>query len=313
MFACVVLHELGHALAAGRYGIRTHDITLLPIGGLARLERMPEKPSQELVVALAGPAVNVAIAVVLGVVLTALHRPIAAGVERGAIPEWLLAINVAMLLFNLIPAFPMDGGRVLRALLALRLPFTRATEIATGVGQAFALVFGTVGWWWTKNPMLVLIAMFVFFMAAEERSSVRARISLRGVPVRDAMLTEFRVLDALDPLGLAVRYLMAGSQTEFPVIEAGVPVGVLGSAALVAALSRVGPEAPVGSVIGRDGATCDADERLEDVLARVRAAGRGAIPVTSRGALVGLLTLDNVGELVLVRGAIRRFHGHAEA
>ena len=311
VFLCVLLHELGHALTARRYGIETRDITLLPIGGVARLERMPEKPSQELLVALAGPAVNVVIAIVLAAVNRGLARPFLDMLTQGSLLESLLAVNVWIVLFNLIPAFPMDGGRVLRALLAMRLDYGRATTIASGVGQAVALVFGAFGVF-SHNLILLLIALFVFLAAGEERSMVAARVSMRGIPVRDAMLTEFRWLDVADPLALAVRYLMAGSQTEFPVLEANRPIGMLGSAALIAALSRVGPDAPVGTIVGRDEDVCDVDDPLDAVLARVRQRGRRAIPVMSRGGLVGLLTLDNVGELLLVRNAIRRYQAHVQ-
>ena len=312
VFLCVLLHELGHALAARRYGVRTRDITLLPIGGLARLERMPDKPSQELVVALAGPAVNVVIAVSLGLVLRGLARPFVDLLMQGSLLESLLAVNVWMILFNMIPAFPMDGGRVLRSLLAMRLPFERATRIASGIGQFVALLFGAVGVF-SHNVLLMIIALFVFIAAGEERNVAQTRASIQGLPVRDGMLTEFRWLDATDPLGLAVRYLMAGSQTDFPVLEGHRPVGVLSSPALIAALSRVGPEAPVGTVVERSGMTCEAGDPLDDVLAGLRGSGRSAIPVMSQGSLVGLLTIENAGELLLVRNAIRRFHGDAKA
>lgn len=312
VFLCVVLHELGHALAARRYGVRTRDITLLPIGGLARLERMPDKPSQELVVALAGPAVNVVIAAAMGLVLHGLSRPIVDLALQGSLLESLLAVNVWMIAFNMIPAFPMDGGRVLRSLLAMRMPFERATRIASGVGQFVALVFGAVGIF-SHNVLLMFIAFFVFLAAGEERTMVQTRASIQGLPVRDGMLTEFRWLAANDPLGVAVRYLMAGSQTDFPVLDGSRPIGVLSSAALIAALSRVGPDAPVGSVVEHSGVTCDASDPLDDVLAGLRVSGRSAIPVMNEGAVVGLLTVENAGELLLVRNAIRRFHGDAKA
>ncbi|HUK64377.1 MAG TPA: site-2 protease family protein, partial [Dongiaceae bacterium] len=308
---CVLLHELGHALAARRYGIRTRDITLLPIGGLARLERMPEKPSQELVVALAGPAVNVVIALALGVAARGMARPFVDMLMRGSLLESLLAVNVWMVLFNLIPAFPMDGGRVLRALLAVRMSYARATRIASGVGQVVAVLFGVAGVF-SQNVLLLFIALFVFLAAGEERTVVETRASIEGLPVRDAMLTEFHGLEVDDPLRVAVQHLMAGNQTDFPVLERGHPVGVLSSVELITALSRAGPQASVGTVVHRSETSCDADDPLDDVLARVRGSGRAAIPVTKHGALVGLLTLDNVGELLLVRNAIRQFHGDAK-
>lgn len=177
VFGCVALHELGHALAARRYGIDTQDITLLPIGGLARLERMPRKPIQELVIALAGPAVNVAIAAAIfaGLHLAGGLRAMLFSTNIVASPflVQLMLANVALVVFNLLPAFPMDGGRVLRSLLAMRLPYLRATEIAAGIGQALAVVLGIIGF--TTNGMLMLVALFVFLAARSEVQAVRAR------------------------------------------------------------------------------------------------------------------------------------------
>jgi Zn-dependent protease len=182
VFACVVLHELGHALAARRFGVVTRDIVLLPIGGVARLERMPARPQQELLVAVAGPAVNVAIAIVL-VLLMVLSGRSTALVDLGnGLLETLLLVNVAMVLFNMIPAFPMDGGRVLRSLLALRLPFLQATRIAAGVGQVAALVLGAAGVFFLHNWVLALAALFVFQAAGRERALVQARTAPAGPP-----------------------------------------------------------------------------------------------------------------------------------
>jgi Zn-dependent protease len=169
IFGCVLLHEFGHALAARRYGIRTRDVTLLPIGGVARLERMPEDPRQELVVALAGPAVNVGIALLLGGVLFITGGAVFGGSFIGQ----LLAINIALVLFNMLPAFPMDGGRVLRALLATRMNYSQATELAARVGRGMAFLLGIAGLFW--NPMLVLIAVFVWFSAGREAAFVRQK------------------------------------------------------------------------------------------------------------------------------------------
>jgi Zn-dependent protease len=169
IFGCVVLHEFGHALAARRYGIGTRDVTLLPIGGIARLDRMPHSPKQELRVALAGPAVNLAIAGLLGVWLF-LASP---GMTGGSFAARLLSVNLALAVFNMLPAFPMDGGRVLRALLAQRIGHFEATEVAAKIGRGVAVVFGIIGLLW--NPMLILIALFVWFGAGQEAAMARRR------------------------------------------------------------------------------------------------------------------------------------------
>ena len=306
VFGCVLLHELGHAMAARRYGIRTRDIVLLPIGGVARLERMPSRPSQEVVVALAGPAVNVVIAAVLALVLTQFRipSPLAAEVVRS-----LLTVNLLMLGFNLIPAFPMDGGRVLRALLAMRMPYVRATRIAAGIGQGIALLFAVVGFGIFHNPMLIFVGLFVFLMAGEENALARARATMTGFPVRSAMITEFETLEITDPLQRAVDLLMTGSQQDFPVLENGAPVGMLSRADLIASLKTVGPDARVGDAIQRESHMADPGESLEDVFQRMRERRRSALPVVSGGHLVGMVTTENVGELLLVQDALRRHSG----
>jgi Zn-dependent protease/CBS domain-containing protein len=312
VFACVLLHELGHAMAARRYGIQTRDIILLPIGGVARLTRMPEKPQQEIVVALAGPAVNVLIAALLALVLFGTGQPVALPTLRGGLVEALLFVNVWMVLFNLIPAFPMDGGRVLRALIALRLPYARATRIAAGVGQGIAVVFGLVGLA-AHLPMLLFVALFVFLAAADERAMVQARAALAGVSVQAAMLTDFRRLDAHDSLRRAADYLMTGSQQDFPVLDGDRLVGVLTRDDLIRGIQIHGDGLAVADALRHNGLAAAASEPLDVAVARMRAQGRSALPVIEDGRLVGLLTLENIGELLLVRDALRRFAGRGRA
>src|SRR5687768_2736110 len=261
IFACIVLHELGHALAARRYGIRTRDITLLPIGGVARLDHMPREPRQELVVALAGPAVNVVIAAILYLGLRATggiptfldDASLSEGfLERGFAVR-LLAVNIWLVLFNLIPAFPMDGGRVLRALLAMRSgDHERATETAARVGRFFALVFGIVGIFVVGNPLLVIIALFVWLGAASEAAAAQTSAMLDGVPIDDLMITDVETLAPGDPLARAVQLILDGFQQDFPVIENGVVIGMLTRPALLRALSERGDAALVRDVMLRD-------------------------------------------------------------
>jgi Zn-dependent protease len=200
LFGCIVLHELGHALIARRFGIQTRDITLLPIGGLARLERMPDEPLQELWVALAGPAVNVAIAAVLlawQIAAAPLEPLVSFTLTGGRFVAQLLAVNIFLVLFNMLPAFPMDGGRVLRALLATQLDYLRATQIAATVGQGFAFLFGFLGLFYLP---LLLIAIFVWIGTAQEAGMTQVKVALGGIPVSGAMLRDFRTLTPHDSL-----------------------------------------------------------------------------------------------------------------
>lgn len=305
LFTCVVLHEFGHALAARKYGIKTRDITLLPIGGVARLERMPDKPVQELWVALAGPAVNVAIAAVLLVWLgfTAALDPLATlGIASGSFAERLLVVNISLVLFNMIPAFPMDGGRVLRALLAMKMEYTRATQMAAGIGQGLALVFGFLGLF--TNPLLLFIALFVWIGAAQEASMTQMKSALAGIPVSRAMLSEFHTLDAGDRLSRAVDLLLGGSQKDFPVVDNGRVVGVLTPEGLFAALQTQGPETPVAQAMHCQFQVVDSFEMLEAVFGRLDAGQCHTLPVTHHGQLVGLLTMDNVGEFLAIQAAM---------
>lgn len=305
IFVCVLLHEYGHALAARRCGIGTRDITLLPIGGVARLDRMPERPRDELGIALAGPAVNVVLAGALaGALLAAGRSPLDALLagDAGGVLERLFAANVALVVFNLLPAFPMDGGRVLRALLATRLPFARATRIAATTGQAMAVVFGLAGLFF--NPLLVLIAVFVWFGAAAEADAAERRDAFAGVPVRAAMVTDFRTVSPYQTVGEGLRLLLAGSQQEFPVVAHGTVVGVLTRERLLESLRAHGEFAPIEAVRDHDFVTLDADGPLDRAVERLAEAPRpGPGLVFADGRLVGLLTAENLGEYCLVRAA----------
>lgn len=306
LFGCVVLHELGHALTARRYRIETRDITLLPIGGVARLERMPEKPRQELAVAMAGPAVNAAIAAALWTGLWlggAAPWPLEVEVLEGAFVPRLLAFNLFIAAFNLLPAFPMDGGRALRALLATRRSYASATRIAAEVGQAMALAFGMLGL--LGNPILIFIALFVWIGAAAEAGLVEMRSAIAGLVVADAMMRDFSTLAPDDPLDRAIELTLRGSQKDFPVVEQGEVRGLLTQAQILAGLERLGRNARVGAVIDPNVAVVDSHEMLDRVVDRLGAGG-STLPVTRAGRLVGLLSLENVSEWIQVEAAAAR-------
>ena len=314
LFLCVVLHEFGHAFAAKAYGINTPDITLLPIGGVARLERIPEEPKQELIIAIAGPIVNVIIAACLYVVIGARgHVDPETAMRGGDMLIGLFQINVWLLLFNLLPAFPMDGGRVLRSLLAARMTFARATQVAATVGQAFAWFFGIIGLFGIPgimhaNPFLIFIAFFVYIGASQEAALAQMRDVSRRFPVSSAMVREFRSLAETATLDEAVDALLATSQHDFPVLDdAGNVAGILTRHDLIAALRKNDPTIRVADVMRRDIPTVTTGTRFEEAFRIMQECNCPAIPVLDgMKRLVGLLTPENVSELMMVQSALPR-------
>jgi Zn-dependent protease/CBS domain-containing protein len=308
IFLCVLLHEFGHILTARGFGVRTPDVILLPIGGVARLERIPEKPSEEFLIAIAGPAVNVVIALLLIVVgganISASHLSSTLEAANVSMVDRLAAVNLFLALFNLIPAFPMDGGRVLRALLAARFGYVRATEIAAMIGQWVAFVLGFLGLF--GNPLLIFIAIFVYLAASSEAHLVATRAMSRGVPVTSAMLTQFATLTPDEHVDTAVETLLRTSQSEFPVVDgAGRPIGVLGRADLIRALRERGPEARVADVMTTGIPTVNKNRCLEDAfkLLQEKAAPAVAI-VDGLDRLVGLVTSETIGEMLMLHRSL---------
>jgi CBS domain-containing protein len=235
----------------------------------------------------------------------------ALGVASGSFVERLMVVNLILVAFNMIPAFPMDGGRVLRALLAMRIDYARATRIAAGVGQGAAVVLGLIGLF--GNPLLLLIALFVWFGAGQESAAVQSRSALGGVPVRRAMLTDYAALDASESIARAVERVLAGSQRDFPVLDRGRFVGVLTQERLVDALSRDDVSVPIGRIADGAVVTVDPNEMLDVAVERMRSADCPAAAVVLDGRTVGLLTLENVGEYLILRRAVGgRNDSHAD-
>ncbi|PSQ82045.1 MAG: site-2 protease family protein [Bacteroidetes bacterium QS_1_63_11] len=306
VFFCVILHELGHALTAKRFGVPTRSITLYPIGGLARLERIPSEPMKEFWIAIGGPVVNIVIAVVLAALLLVTGGTFSPGALE-APDQHLVAsvmwINAVLAGFNLLPAFPMDGGRVLRALLALRQDYAQATQTAANVGQAMAILFGFVGIMWF-NPVLLFIALFVYVGAQQESKQAMYRAFTEGTPVRQAMVTRFATLAADDTLDDAVDELLAGTDHDFPVVENGQVVGLLRRKGLIQALSDHDRDTPVAGVADREFFTTNPGAPLDEVFQQMNAQSCSTVPVEQGDQLVGLLTLENVGELIMVSSAL---------
>ena len=306
LFACVLLHEFGHILMARRFGVRTPDVILLPIGGVARLERIPDEPRQELLIALAGPAVT------LGIVLL-LYGALALGGDAprlgeldpdGPFLETLTRVNLYLLVFNLFPAFPMDGGRVLRALLASRLGLATGTRIAARFGQICAVVAGLYGLI-AGEPLLALVALFVFLGAGAEAAAVETRVAGLGLTVEQMMVTDFRTIPVYAPLSQAVALLLAGEQREFPVVDnLGRVEGMLTRDGLIRGISERGTTSTVGEAMTAQVDAVSPRLGFQEALQRLRTSGLPALPVVDgNGRLMGLLTLDNITDLLLIRRA----------
>jgi len=307
LFACVILHEYGHALTARKYGIKTRDITIYPIGGVARLERMPEKPIEELWVALMGPAVNVVIAAGLFAYLFLTSNLVPIGeltIASGSFLERLMLVNVSLVLFNLIPAFPMDGGRVLRALLAMRMDYVRATQIAATIGQGMALLFGLVGLF--GNASLLFIAFFIWIGASQETGMTQMKNAISGIPVGRAMLTDYKSLSPRDTLSRMSQLILAGSQHDFPVMDNDRIVGIVTRNDFLSALTQHGESIAISAVMKKELPEVDSYEMVEDALLRIQESGIPALPVTHAGQLVGMITAENISEYLMIHSALKR-------
>lgn len=312
LFACVVLHELGHALAARKFGIRTRSIVLLPIGGIASIERTPEDPHQEILIALAGPAVSFGIAGILWLVLSAAGGIVAVdslSLSESGFLQRLMLVNLLLGAFNLLPAFPMDGGRVFRALLSLRLGPVRATRIAALVAQAAAVLLALIGL--RYNLFLVLIAMFIWIGAVTEASMVSARSVLAGITARSAMETNFEVLAHDHSLGRAVKLTLDGSQKDFPVVRDGEVVGVLRQADLLRGLHDHGKLCRVDQVMQGPPPQMELLQSLEHVLEDLGQAASGLLVVTDHGRTAGIIDIDNLMELLRISKALQQHEDSA--
>ncbi|QIN84465.1 CBS domain-containing protein [Rubrobacter tropicus] len=314
LFAFVLLHEYGHSLVAQRLGTEILDITLLPIGGLARMKSLPERPADEVKIALAGPLVNVVLALALGAIaylgfgsaplqMVDIHAP---GLTGGAVFAYLALLNAVLAVFNLVPAFPMDGGRVLRGLLAARMGAVRATEAAAAVGKAFAFLFFFYGLL-SGNFVLVLVAVFIFFGAGGETQMVRQRETMRGLSVADVMGTRGRT-ETVTPyhtFGQVLDMVIHGYQEDFPVVdEEDRLVGMLTRREILAAAHSPERYATVRDLMRTEfptvSPTADLFEEGQNLLLE---SGLRGIPVVEGGELLGVFTVEDIGQAGLARAA----------
>jgi len=303
LFLCVLLHEFGHIFTARAFGVSTPDVILLPIGGVSRLEHIPEKPREEFLVAIAGPAVNVVIAVLLiaigGAKLDVTSLEKIENTREGFIDQ-LAMVNLFLAVFNLIPAFPMDGGRVFRAVLATRFGYVRATEIAAAIGQFVAFALGFLGLF--GDPLLIFIAIFIYLAAAAEAHVVAIRAMAQGVPVTAAMLTKFETLTPDEHIDKAVETSLHTSQGEFPVVDAmGRPIGVLGRNDLMRALKERGPNANVADAMTNSFPVVNNRRCLDEAFRLLQEKSAPAVGVVdAAGQLVGLVTSETIGQMLML-------------
>jgi Zn-dependent protease len=306
LFGCVVLHELGHALTARHFGIRTRSITLLPIGGVAAMEKMPEDPKQEMLVAIAGPMVNVVIAAALGlwISLNNIDPPdVNADASQlfgtpAAFLYSLLSINLILAIFNMLPAFPMDGGRVLRAALAMRMEHHLATLRAAKIGQSMAVVLFFLGFFY--SPILMLISVFIWFAAGAESGAEQLRHALHSVSPREAMVSRFDLLHGDDSLQRALDLTLQTDQKHFPVQLANGELRTLSQRDMLAALREEGEQVRLHALPLPPLESCDLRESMQQVLDRIQQQTNPIIGVTDGQQLVGLIHLENIMELVRI-------------
>ncbi len=303
VFVCVTLHEFGHILTGRHYGISTKEVILSPIGGIANMDRMPDKPVQELLVAIAGPLVNVVIAFLLIALSgTSVSNLAATDFNALTLVGQLILVNVTLVLFNLVPAFPMDGGRVLRALLAMRIGPARATAIAARIGQGFAFVFVLLGLLY--NPMLMLVGFFIFLAAASEGRRAAFNGFASKLTVGDAMEALPVTLAGDAPLSRAIDMLLSSPQRDFPVVgDQGHVIGMLDREAMLVGLRDHGSGIDVAQVM-RPSRPLAQDMPLADAFIAMQQLKTGAEAVTdAAGKLSGVLTLENITEMMMVENA----------
>jgi Zn-dependent protease/CBS domain-containing protein len=305
LFVIVTLHELGHSYAALFYGVPVEQIVLLPIGGVAQLKEIPENPIKEFVIAIAGPAVNFGLAVVLGLIAWAFNisilNPIDVleGLERITFTKiftYVFIYNIFLAVFNLLPAFPMDGGRVLRALLATRLEYSRATAISASVGRGMAWLLGLWGFL-GGGFFLIIIAFFIYIGASQEEAQVRTRSLLRGITVRDAYSRQVRALPADSTLGDAIQLTLTSLQASFPICDDGRLVGMLTYPKLVESLNGNNPATPVSDVMIRDVEAVAPDDDLFEVQVKLQGSQLDTLPVMENGRFRGIITNRDINEI----------------
>lgn len=307
LFVCVVLHELGHSFTAMRFGADVKSITLLPIGGMANISKLPETPKEELLMTIAGPAVNVVIALILYVIISAFGNVDFQEIDFTAITgenflTMLLFVNLFIVAFNLIPAFPMDGGRILRALFSFRMDKLKATRLAKITGQAFALTFMIVGLF--INPFLVIIGIFVFLGASAEYKTLKFTELLKFYTVSEAIITDYHTVHPEAPLEKAAEQLLHHQINGIIVTRGNEPLGILTKNDIIKGLSMEGKNIPVKQVMSVDFETVGPSEPLDKVFQRMQGKKSLMVPVMKNDRILGILDMDALQQFILVKSAL---------
>jgi len=305
VFACVLIHEIGHSLIARRFGKEVKSITLLPIGGVATMEEMPEKPAQEIVMSLVGPLINLAIAGILYVIVgrwSGISVPTIQPDLSRSFLAGLIGINIMLAIFNLIPAFPMDGGRVLRGILAMTMDYVRATSLAVAIGQILAMLFifyGVFFNWW-----IAIIGLFLYIGAGGEKQQVILKSVLHAIPASEAMTTTFRTLRPDEPIARALEHFYHGCQDDFPVVgEAGIE-GILTRDRILATIHDKGVNVPVSDVMDRDFASVTPRTPLDEIYKKSMTGGKTAVAVVDGSTVKGMLCMDGISRFLAVKAAL---------
>jgi Zn-dependent protease/predicted transcriptional regulator len=311
IFISVTIHEIGHSLVAQSYGIKVKDITLLPIGGVSRIERIPDDPKQELRIAVTGPLVSFGIALLLFIIIILIAGP--KGISGfsfvgGRFLPNLMWVNVLIGIFNILPGFPMDGGRVFRAILAQRMGYVKATKIAASVGQGFAILLGIVGLFF--NIWLVFIAFFIYIGAGEEERMVQVRSLLRDIPVAKVMATNFQKLSPDDTLRKALEHIYHGFQEDFPVVSENKIVGILTKNEILSSLHKLGLDTKVTEVMKKDFIAVKPNQMLTEVYEQIKRCGCSSLPVVKGNELLGIITMEAIGQFFMFESAQQDYLAH---
>lgn len=317
LFLCVIFHELGHSLAATKYGIHTKSITLLPIGGIAAMEKMPEKPVPEIIVSAAGPVVNLLIAAILHPFISG-YPPfwkataVIGLVNMNNFLYYLYVINIILALFNLIPAFPMDGGRILRGILGLRMDAVRSTAIAAFIGRIIAGIF-IIGGLIIFDIILIFIGFFIIVSGAGEEKLVYLKAAAKGLYLKDLAVNTYHSFSASMTISEAAEKMLLHQDKYFLVMENATITGLIERSTILRSISDGNHEKTVQQLMTTNVPELDEGSAIAEVIDKISDNKAAAFPVVSEGRITGIVNMQNIIEYLIVHDANLRKHNHKGA